>query len=192
MITTPAVAVALLIGVVILHWTLETDGIILLAIVPIVLLGMLFGRRGGLAASLVASIAFVVWSLTAGEAGTLEQVNEPFIFLVVGFVTGTWAYGALGNYHPESVVTIWRARTAARRGELVMHYQPIVGTQDRALVGVEALARWIDPKRGTVPPGAFIPQIERNEQAIWALTLHTLHAAAADARAWADGRFQIA
>ena len=192
MITAPAVSIALLIGVAIMRFTLDSDGIMLLAIVPIVLLGMQFGRTGGLAASLFASTAFLVWSITDGGTGTLEQVNHPLTFLVLGFVTGTWAHGALGNYDPESAATIWRMRTAARRGWLVMHYQPIVGTQDGAVVALEALARWIDPKRGTVLPGAFIPQIEGNRQAIWALTLHTLNTAAADARSWADGRFQIA
>ncbi len=192
MIVTPAVAIALLIGVAILRFALDTDGIMLFAVVPIVLLAILFGRPGGLAAGIFASAAFLVWSITNGGAGALEQVNQPLTFLVLGFVTGTWAHGALGNYDRDSAATIWRVRSAVRHGWLVMHYQPIVGTQDGAVVALEALARWIDPKRGTVLPGAFIPQIEVNEQAIWALTLHTLNLAAADARAWADGGFQIA
>ena len=84
--------------------------------------------------------------------------------MVLGFVTGTWAHGALGNYDPESAVTIWRVRAAARRGELVMHYQPIVATQDGAVIALEALARWIDPKRGTVLPKCLHPA-DREEQA---------------------------
>jgi EAL domain-containing protein (putative c-di-GMP-specific phosphodiesterase class I) len=191
MIAAPAVSVALLIGVVILRFEVDTDGIMLFAVVPIVLLAILFGRPGGLAASLFASAAFVIWSITDGRVGTLEQINQPLTFLVLGFVAGTWAHGALGNYDPESAVTIWRLRTATRRGWLVMHYQPIVGTQDGSVVALEALARWIEPNRGTVLPGAFIPQVEGSEQAIWALTLHTLNTAAADARAWTDERFQI-
>jgi EAL domain-containing protein (putative c-di-GMP-specific phosphodiesterase class I) len=192
MIAAPAVSIALLIGVAILRFEVDTDGIMLFAVVPIVLLSILFGRPGGLAASLFAATAFLVWSATNGGAGTLELVNQPLTFLVLGFVTGTWAHGALGNYDRQSAATIWRVRSAARRGAIVMHYQPIVGTQDGAVVALEALARWIDPKRGTVLPGAFIPQVEGNEKAIWALTLHTLNTAAADAGTWADGRFQIA
>ena len=40
-------------------------------------------------------------------------------------------------------------------------YQPIVSCETTAIVGVEALARWNDPKRGFVPPATFIPIAEQ-------------------------------
>ena len=45
--------------------------------------------------------------------------------------------------------------------QLVLHYQPIVSTRDRALVAVEALVRWRHPTRGILPPSQFIPALER-------------------------------
>jgi len=43
--------------------------------------------------------------------------------------------------------------------ELLLHYQPQVNAQGQ-LHGVEALVRWQHPKRGLIPPGAFIAEAE--------------------------------
>ena len=51
-------------------------------------------------------------------------------------------------------------RNALVRGEFALDYQPICHAQTKAIVGVEALLRWHHPKRGTVPPGYFIPVAE--------------------------------
>ena len=48
-------------------------------------------------------------------------------------------------------------RHAVRRGELLLHYQPIVSLATNALHGFEALVRWQHPTRGLVPPNDFIP-----------------------------------
>lgn len=45
------------------------------------------------------------------------------------------------------------------RGEFVLHYQPQIDSGGR-LLGVEALLRWQQPRRGMVPPGDFIPLAE--------------------------------
>jgi EAL domain-containing protein (putative c-di-GMP-specific phosphodiesterase class I) len=50
---------------------------------------------------------------------------------------------------------------AALSGAMVeTRYQPVVWLADRAPVGVEALVRLNHPARGTLLPGAFVPQVE--------------------------------
>jgi diguanylate cyclase (GGDEF)-like protein/PAS domain S-box-containing protein len=46
-------------------------------------------------------------------------------------------------------------------GELVVHYQPIVDLDSRAIVGFEALVRWLHPTRGLLRPTAFIEFAEQ-------------------------------
>ena len=51
-------------------------------------------------------------------------------------------------------------RQAIERGELAVHYQPIVRTAGEEISGFEALVRWNHPTRGAVPPSKFIPLAE--------------------------------
>jgi diguanylate cyclase (GGDEF)-like protein len=49
-----------------------------------------------------------------------------------------------------------RLREALRRGELVVHAQPLVHLGSRRVAGVEMLARWTDQELGPVGPDEFI------------------------------------
>ncbi|MCW4114977.1 EAL domain-containing protein [Aurantimonas sp. MSK8Z-1] len=50
--------------------------------------------------------------------------------------------------------------SALERGELELHYQPLVDTARRAVCGFEALLRWRHPERGLIAPGVFVPLAE--------------------------------
>ncbi len=52
---------------------------------------------------------------------------------------------------------------AVARGEISMHYQPIVHLARGEIVGYEALMRWQHPEHGPVPPDAFIPLAEQSD-----------------------------
>ena len=51
---------------------------------------------------------------------------------------------------------------ALRRGELVLHYQAVVGVDDLEVAGYEALVRWQRPGHGLLPPSTFVEVAERS------------------------------
>jgi diguanylate cyclase (GGDEF)-like protein len=51
-------------------------------------------------------------------------------------------------------------KRAIDRGHLAVAYQPLVVTGSRAVYGLEALVRWEDPDRGTMPTADFIRMAE--------------------------------
>jgi EAL domain-containing protein (putative c-di-GMP-specific phosphodiesterase class I) len=51
-------------------------------------------------------------------------------------------------------------RSALARGELRLHFQPIVELTTRRVSEVEALLRWQHPTRGLISPAAFVPLAE--------------------------------
>jgi diguanylate cyclase (GGDEF)-like protein len=65
-------------------------------------------------------------------------------------------------------------REAIERGELELHYQPIIDLRRNVITGLEALARWRHPTKGMVSPAVFIPVAEDSGLILplgtWALT----------------------
>jgi diguanylate cyclase (GGDEF)-like protein len=74
-------------------------------------------------------------------------------------------------------------RDALTRGELEMHYQPVVRSTDNVVTGFEALMRWNHPERGPISPAVFIP-IAEESNLIAALGEWALRQACADAAQW--------
>ena len=53
---------------------------------------------------------------------------------------------------------------AVQEGHIRVYYQPVVWADTKELCGLEALARWDDPKYGFLSPGIFIPVLEEYRQ----------------------------
>ena len=76
-------------------------------------------------------------------------------------------------------------RGAIARGEIMPYFQPVVRLSTGALSGFEALARWIHPRRGMLPPDEFLPLIE--EMGLMSeLGAHMMHTAAQQLATWRD------
>jgi diguanylate cyclase (GGDEF)-like protein len=75
-------------------------------------------------------------------------------------------------------------REAIPRGELRVHYQPIVQIDSAAIVGFEALLRWDRGGYGLIPPAQFIP-IAEETGLITDLGAWVLRQACHDAASWA-------
>jgi diguanylate cyclase (GGDEF)-like protein len=76
-------------------------------------------------------------------------------------------------------------RTALERGELEVHYQPIVERDSLTVVGFEALLRWTSPEHGVVSPSVFIP-IAEESRLIDDLGEWVVDQALHDSLAWPD------
>lgn len=72
-------------------------------------------------------------------------------------------------------------------GQFCFYLQPQISVMGKALGG-EALVRWNHPERGLVPPGEFIPILERTGF-IWKLDLYTWKLACEKLREWKDRGF---
>jgi diguanylate cyclase (GGDEF)-like protein/PAS domain S-box-containing protein len=74
-------------------------------------------------------------------------------------------------------------RQAIEQGQLSFEFQPKLDLLADRIVSAEALARWLHPTQGAIPPGEFIPQAEHTGM-IQPFTRWSIDAAFAHLAAW--------
>jgi sensor c-di-GMP phosphodiesterase-like protein len=101
--------------------------------------------------------------VASGSKAAMLATSEPLhlVLLLAGASIGdTVALAFLLLYQRQRSQTK-QLRRAVRRGELNVLYQPIVDLQTRAVVSLEALARWTNEDGEIVPPDVFIAIAEQ-------------------------------
>jgi diguanylate cyclase (GGDEF)-like protein/PAS domain S-box-containing protein len=76
-------------------------------------------------------------------------------------------------------------RSALKRNQLMLHYQPQMSLEDGQVIGAEALLRWEHPELGMISPAEFIPVAEDSGQ-ILPIGEWVLRTAASQLKAWMD------
>lgn len=126
------------------------------------------------ARSVTASIGVAIDS--GGDAGRLLVAADAAMYQAKRLGGGGVAL------FDETLRAAWAERSevalalkgAAARGELRLHYQPLVDLRSGSVRGVEALVRWQHPTRGLLGPDAFIEIAEETGTIIdlgeWVLT----------------------
>ena len=71
--------------------------------------------------------------------------------------------GSLSDERAEQLQLAAELPLALERGEVDLHYQPVLAIGERRVVCVEALLRWQHPERGLLLPERFLPAAEQSQ-----------------------------
>ncbi|HEY8807913.1 MAG TPA: EAL domain-containing protein [Candidatus Limnocylindria bacterium] len=117
----------------------------------------------GESAYIEASIGIVLCPEHGEDVQTLMRRADVAMYAAKRAGSGMQIYERDKDLHsPSAIGLAGDLRHSVERGELILHYQPIVDLARNRCVGVEALCRWQHPTRGVVAPGTFIPLAEEN------------------------------
>lgn len=111
---------------------------------------------------LSASIGITHFPGDAGDADSLLKHADQAMYAAKQLGRNRFAYfsPAMQARAQERRRTSEELRQAIGRGELQVHYQPIVELETGKIVKAEALVRWRHPERGWISPVEFIPLAE--------------------------------
>jgi diguanylate cyclase (GGDEF)-like protein len=131
-----------------------------------------------------ASVGVAVAPVHATQADQLLSRADVAMYTAKGSLTGLSVFSAEHEKDGAGRLALMSdLRRAVDEGELILYYQPQIDLRTGAMTSVEALVRWMHPKRGLVGPDEFIPLAERTGL-IKRLTRSVLTEAIRQARAW--------
>jgi diguanylate cyclase (GGDEF)-like protein len=109
-----------------------------------------------------ASIGSAMFPEHGDDADTLIQRADIAMYVAKVGHGDHVVYSSIHDQHsPERLALVGELRQAIIAESLLLYYQPKVGVAGKQVLGLEALARWIHPDRGFIPPDEFIPLAER-------------------------------
>jgi diguanylate cyclase (GGDEF)-like protein len=142
----------------------------------------------GMALHIGASLGIAIHPEQGSTPDVLIQRADVAMYVAKANRTGYEYYSPDSDYHsPARLALVDDLRSAIEERALTLHYQPKVDFRTGGVVGVEALARWDHPRRGTVSPVEFIELAEQSGL-INPLTCYVLDRALEQMKEWlADG-----
>lgn len=114
---------------------------------------------------LSASIGIAIYPGDGDQTEDILKNADTALYAAKGSGKNAWRFydTSMQKFAYENMVLKRSLRGAAERGELSVHYQPVVAVADKSIIGFEALLRWHSPEHGSVPPGRFIPLAEESD-----------------------------
>ncbi len=85
-----------------------------------------------------------------------NQVKGSFTHRFCWYTEAMWE-SLMGDHEITGVM-----RKALQDREFLVYYQPQYNHSTGMMVGAEALSRWLNPEKGLIPPGQFIPVFEKS------------------------------
>ena len=138
----------------------------------------------GIPVSVDASIGIALGPDDGDEVGQLIRRADVAMYAAKTARAGVMRYESASDRNDAGkLVLMTELRVAVERGDLEVHYQPIVRAGDRALSKVEALVRWRHPTRGMLTPGSFI-ELAAHTRLIVALNRFVLLEAIRECGSW--------
>lgn len=108
-----------------------------------------------------ASIGVAIFPEHGEDDVVLLQRAEVALFRAKRAQTGYAIYDGDLDQHGQRYLAFGRElQQATERGELILHYQPMMNLHTGYYTAIEALVRWRHPKHGLIGPEAFIPRAE--------------------------------
>ena len=117
---------------------------------------------GKLPVSAEASFGYAVTPADGADVETLLRRADVAMYHAKGSRAGATRYDPRhDHFDVGKLALVGELRRAIESNELVLHYQPKAELRTGRVCAVEALVRWQHPRRGMVPPDAFLPVAEQ-------------------------------
>ncbi len=130
------------------------------------------------------SIGIALFPEHADNESKLMQCTDVAMYAAKKGTHATQAYDRDKDHNNVRNLTLSGGlRQAIEGDQLSLEYQPKLDLQTRAICSVEALARWIHPTQGLIPPDDFVPQAEQTGM-IQPFTRWSFNAAFAQVAEW--------
>lgn len=97
---------------------------------------------------------------------------------------------ATDHANAAKLALVAQLREAIQNDRLILYYQPKIAVATSAVVGLEALVRWVHPVRGMIYPDEFIPVAERTGL-VTAMTLWVLASALDQLATWRSAGYSF-